>query len=198
MLLSSVIEGILFVAGGGVSVEYLAEKLDESKKNVETALAELEKKYSGSSGVHLIKYKANYQFSTNPEYVDKISDVLTLYREKMLTRAALETLAIIAYKQPVTRVEIEAIRGVDSSYATQVLLQNNLIKVLGRKDTIGKPIVLGTTDEFLKRFELEDIDKLPSYEDLLEKIKLIQSDDFYEGAKGQVATEEVSEQSDDV
>ena len=168
------------MAGGGVSVDYLSEKLEESKKNIETAIGHLQDKYSGTSGIHLIKYKNNYQFSTNPEYADRISEVLTLYREKALTRAALETLAIVAYKQPITRGEIEQIRGVDSSYATQILIQNNLIKVMGRKDTVGKPILLGTTDDFLKRFSLQDIDKLPSYDELLDKIKLIQSEDFFD------------------
>jgi len=92
-----------------------------------------------------------------------------------VTRAALETMAIVAYKQPITRLEIDEVRGVDSSYSIQILVDNNLIEVIGRKDTLGKPLLYGTTDEFLKRFELTDINHLPSYEELLDKIKVIQT-----------------------
>jgi segregation and condensation protein B len=84
-------------------------------------------------------------------------------------------MAIIAYKQPITRLEIDEIRGVGSDYSIQILVNNNLIEVVGRKDVLGKPLLFGTTDEFLKRFELDDINNLPSYEELLEKIKVIQT-----------------------
>ena len=85
----------------------------------------------------------------------------------------METIAIIAYRQPVTRLEIEQIRGVNSEYTVQMLLKNNLIEVVGRKEAVGKPLLFGTTDEFLKRFQLESISDLPDYETLLESIKVI-------------------------
>ena len=178
--LPSAIESILFVAGDGVSVAYLSEKFGVCEGDVLRAIETLKEKYSGESGIHLIKYRKNFQFSTNPKFCPVVGEVLNPIKEKQLTRAALETMAIIAYKQPVTRLEIEEVRGASSDYAVQILLQNNLIEVIGRKDTIGKPLLFATTDEFLKRFELSDIDHLPSYDELIEKIKVIQmGDDLY-------------------
>jgi len=169
------IEAVLFLSGAGLDHKYLAEKLEATEAEVVLALSALTKKYSGDCGIHLIKYRNNYQFTTNPNYASRVAEVLNPVREKVLTRAALETLAIVAYKQPLTRIDIEEIRGADSSYATQILMQNNLIEVVGRKDAVGKPLLFATTDEFLKRFELENIDGLPSYEELLEKIRIIQT-----------------------
>jgi len=172
-----VVEAILFLSGEGISLEYLAEKLEIPSKEVEKALAKLAEKYSCECGIHLIKYRNKYQFATNPQYAERVASVLNPIREKNLTRAAMETLAIIAYKQPLTKIDVEEIRGHDSGYGVQILLENNLIEVVGRKDTVGKPLLYSTTDEFLKRFELENIDKLPSYDELLEKIKVIHTSD---------------------
>ena len=91
-----------------------------------------------------------------------------------MSTAALETVAIVAYKQPVTRLEIEQIRGVNCDYAVQVLLKHNLIEVVGRKDVVGKPLLFGTTDMFLKRFQIESIEQLPDYEQLLASIKVLE------------------------
>ena len=85
-------------------------------------------------------------------------------------------MAIIAYKQPITKLEIEQVRGVSSDYAIQLLLTHNLIEVVGRKDAVGKPLLFGTTDEFLKRFEIESLENLPKYEELLEQIAVIKDD----------------------
>ena len=118
---------------------------------------------------------------SNPAYAEQISNILNPIREKALTKAALETAAIIAYKQPITKLEIEEIRDVNSAdYAIQVLLQHKLIEVVGRKDAVGKPLLFGTTEEFLKRFSLKDINELPNYEDLLERIKLIRQENIDE------------------
>jgi len=174
-MLEHELEAILFVSGDGVAVDYLAEKFDVNVKVIESAMNTLREKYSGDCGIHLIKYRKSYQFSSNPAYADKISELLNPIKERNLTRAALETMAIVAYKQPITRLEIDEIRGVNSDYSIQILVSNNLIEVIGRKDTLGKPLLYGTTDEFLKRFELSDIDNLPSYEELLDKIKVIQT-----------------------
>jgi segregation and condensation protein B len=134
---------------------------------------ELEKKYAKDGGVQIVKYRGNYQFSTSPDVADAVAAVLNPVREKNLTRAAMETMAIVAYKQPVTKLEIDEIRGVASDYAVHVLMENSLIHVVGRKDALGKPLLYGTTDEFLKRFELDNIDKLPSYDDLMDKLKTV-------------------------
>ena len=98
-------------------------------------------------------------------------------RERALTKATLETVAIIAYKQPITRLEIEEVRGVNSDYTIQTLLEHNLIEVVGKKDAVGKPLLFGTTDEFLKRFGLNSISDLPNSEELMERIKTIYEDD---------------------
>jgi segregation and condensation protein B len=181
MELQQNIEAILFVAGEGLTASYIADKLGVKEGEVKAAIEHLQKKYDKDSGVQIIKYRNNYQFSTSPSAADAISAVLNPVRERNLTRAAIETMAIIAYKQPITKLEIDEIRGVSSDYGVHVLLDNNLVEVAGRKDTIGKPLLYATTDEFLKRFELENIDKLPSYEQLLDKLKTISSGaDFYD------------------
>ena len=171
--LDNQLEAVLFVSGDGLAADYLAEKFDVSENEIKVAMERLAQKYNGDCGIHLIKYRKNFQFSSNPSYGTKIAEVLNPIREKNLTRAALETMAIVAYKQPITRLEIDEVRGVDSTYSIQILVQNNLIEVIGRKEAIGKPLLYGTTDEFLKRFQLDDIDNLPSYEELLDKIKVI-------------------------
>lgn len=164
---------ILFACGEGLPVEVFCQKLGVSKKEAETALEFVRGQYSGDCGIHLIKYRNNYQFCTNPAYENEVGLVLNPIRERNLTKAALETLAVVAYKQPVTRLEIDQIRGVGSDYAIQILTQSNLVEIVGRKEVLGRPLLYGTTDNFLKRFGLDDIKNLPSYEDLLEKIKLI-------------------------
>ncbi|MBQ7602604.1 MAG: SMC-Scp complex subunit ScpB [Clostridia bacterium] len=171
--LTNIIEGILFVAGNGVSREDIIEKLEITEKELNNAIAQLKEKYADKSGVQVITYKNKVQMCSNPEYADAIQVVLNPIKERALTKTALETVAIIAYKQPITRLEIENIRGVSSDYAVQVLLQHNLIEVVGRKDVIGKPLLFGTTDEFLKRFQLESLDQLPKYEELLEQIQVL-------------------------
>ena len=102
-----------------------------------------------------------------------VEAVLNPIKEKELTNAMLETLAIIAYKQPVTRIEVEEIRSVDCTYSVQNLMRLGLIEVVGRKETIGKPLLFATTDDFLKRFSISDITDLPDYETLLEKLQEI-------------------------
>ena len=178
------ITAILFACGDGLPVEIFCQKLGVSKKEAETALDFVRAQYSGDNGIHLIKYRNNYQFCTNPAYENEVGLVLNPLRERNLTKAALETLAVVAYKQPVTRLEIDQIRGVGSDYALQILTQSNLIEIVGRKEILGRPLLYGTTDNFLKRFGLDEIKNLPSYEELLEKIKLIHTQepdvvDFY-------------------
>ena len=164
---------ILFACGDGLPVEVFCQKLGVSKAEAEMALEFVRGQFSGDAGIHLIKYRNNYQFCTNPAYENEVGLVLNPLRERNLTKAALETLAVVAYKQPVTRLEIDQIRGVGSDYAIQILTQSNLVEIVGRKEVLGRPLLYGTTDNFLKRFGLDDIKNLPSYEDLLEKIKLI-------------------------
>lgn len=178
--LKDVIYSVLFVAGDGIEKSFIAEKLQVSQKEVDKAIEELKKELSNEKGVHLIEYKNKVQLASNPNYAQYISDVLNPIREKSLTRAALETLAIIAYKQPITKLEVEDIRRVNSDYAVQILVDQNMIEVVGRKDAVGKPLLFGTTENFLKRFNLNDINDLPDYEALLERIKTIRQEEDQE------------------
>ena len=175
--LKDVLYSILFVAGDGIEKSFIAEKLQVSQKELDKAIAELKEELSGDKGVHLIEYKNKIQLASNPNYASYISDVLNPIREKSLTRAALETLAIIAYKQPITKLDVEDIRRVNSDYAVQSLIDQNMIEVVGRKDAVGRPLLFGTTENFLKRFNLQNISDLPDYESLLERIKTIRAEE---------------------
>ena len=174
--LEEILLSILFVAGEGVDLSFISEKLNVDLKKVKKAVDKLQEKFSGRCGIHLIKYNNKIQLSSNPENTEYVATVLNPIRERALTRATLETLAIIAYKQPITRLEIEEVRGVNSDYTVQTLLDHNLIEVVGKKDAVGKPLLFGTTEEFLKRFGLEDLTQLPDNEALMERIKTIYDD----------------------
>ncbi len=174
-VLDEVLESLLFISGDGLKISDIAEQMNLDKKVVTKAIDRLKEKYSGKSGIHLISYNGKVQFASNHAYVDLISLVLNPIKEKDLSSAALETIAIIAYRQPVTRLEVEQIRGNNSEYTIQLLLKHNLIEVVGRKDSVGKPLLFGTTEEFLKRFQIETIDQLPDYNTLLETIKVLES-----------------------
>ncbi len=177
MNLKNVVLSILFVSGDGIEKSFIAEKLEVSEKEVEKAIEELKKEYTGENGIHVITYKNKVQLSSNPNFAEYISQVLNPIREKSLTRAALETLAIVAYKQPITKLEIEDIRRVNADYAVQVLIDQNMIEVVGRKDAVGKPLMFGTTENFLKRFNLTNLSDLPDYEELLERITVIREEE---------------------
>ena len=172
--LDQVLEALLLVSGESIAIPDIVNLLELQNSEVNQSIARLKKKYSGKCGIHLIKYNNKIQFGSNPDYADTLASILNPIREKALSSAALETVAIVAYKQPVTRLEIEQIRGVNSDYAVQVLLNHNLIEVVGRKDVVGKPLLFGTTDAFLKRFQVESIEELPDYEQLLASIKLLE------------------------
>ena len=173
--LSKISEGILFVAGEPVSFIDICEKLEVEKEEVEIAVRELqEEKQRGNSGIQVLIFNEKAQLCSNKEYAETISVVLNPIKEKMLTKIVLEVCGIIAYKQPITRIEVESIRGgVNCDYAINTLLENNLIEIVGRKDAVGKPMLYGTTDTFLKKFNLESINDLPDYNQLLERIKVL-------------------------
>lgn len=175
--LENILEGLLFVSGDGLEKGYIIEKLNITDKELDKAIDVLKEKYANDCGIHLIEYKKHIQFTSNDKYAEDISIVLNPIRERALSKATLETVAIIAYKQPITRLDVEEIRGVNSDYAIQQLLQHNMIEVVGRKDAVGKPLLFGTTNEFLKKFELKDISDLPDYEELLSMIETFEEDD---------------------
>ena len=169
--LENVIESVLFVAGEPVPISDLCFKFNVKQKEIETAAKKLQEKYNEKSGIKLLCFNNKLQFASNPDYVDYVTLILNPIRQRNLTKATLETIAIVAYKQPITRMEIEEVRGVNSDYAINILLEHKLIEIVGRKDTVGKPALFGTTDEFLKRFDISSINDLPDYDELLEKVQ---------------------------
>lgn len=175
--LTNIIESILFVSGTQVSITDMAEKLDVDEKEINAAIKLLKEKYGADSGIQLLIFNKKIQFASNPDYVDEVSAVLNPIREKELSRALLEVAAIIAYKQPVTRIDLDELRGVNSQYAIDKLLELKMIEPIGRKDAVGRPVLYATTDEFLKRFQISSLDELPNYEDLINRIELIHADD---------------------
>ena len=168
--LTNIIEAILFASGDAVPVDLLREKLDVSKRQVDEAIRQLEKKYTGDCGIRLLNFNHKLQFATNPDFKESVSLVLTPIREKEFTRTILECAAIIAYKQPITRGELENLRGTNSDYAITTLLSLDMIEPCGRKDTPGRPVLYATTDNFLKRFKLKSLKELPDYDELMKKI----------------------------
>ncbi len=118
----------------------------------------------------MLTFNGKVQFASNPDFKQQISDVLIPVREKEFTKTILECAAIIAYKQPITRPELEDIRQVSCDYAIKTLLDLGMIEAVGRKDAVGKPILYATTDTFLKRFKLNSIDELPDYDELMAQI----------------------------
>lgn len=176
--LKEIVLSVLFIAGEGVEKNFIAEKLNVSTEQIDKVIEQLKKEYNNEKGIHVITFKNKVQLASNPAYAEYISTVLNPIREKSLTRAALETLAIIAYKQPITKLEIEDIRRVNCDYAVQVLSDQNMIEVVGRKDAVGKPLLFGTTENFLKRFNLNDLAELPDYDSLLERIRVIEEDEL--------------------
>lgn len=170
--LKSIIESILFVSGDGIEIFEIADKLNLEEQEVLDAIKELKKEHE-NTGIQVLTYNKKVQLCSNPENANFVTEVLNPIKEKQMTRAVLEVAAIIAYKQPITRLDIENVRGVNSDYAISMLLDNQMIEVVGRKDAIGKPLLFGTTDNFLKRFGLESIEQLPDYDELLSRIEVI-------------------------
>ncbi len=169
--LTNIIEAILFAAGDAVPIDLLREKLEITKREVDESIRQLEKKYAGHCGIRLLHFNHKLQLATNPDYKEPVSAVLMPIREKEFTRTILETAAIIAYKQPATRSEVEAIRGgLSSDYAISTLLSLDMIYASGRRDTPGRPMEYSTTDNFLKRFKLKSLAELPDYQELMQKI----------------------------
>ncbi len=168
--LTNIIEAVLFASGKAVAIADIADKLSVTENAVKKSLEKIKEKYGEESGIQLLEFNKKAQFASNPAYKDGVAAVLNPIREKELTRTILECAAIIAYKQPITRSEIELLRGVNSDYGVNALLELKLIYPCGRKDAIGHPVLFGTTDEFLKRFKLNSLDDLPDYEELMQKI----------------------------
>lgn len=170
--LTQILEAILFASGTSKKKsDILALLPNVTKSQFDKSIDKLKEKYSGTSGILLLDFNGKLQFSTNTEYGEIVAEILTPLKEKELSKTLLEVLAIIAYKQPITRVELEKIKSSSADYAIGLLLKVNLIEVVGRKDAVGRPVLYGTTDEFLKKFQLSDISELPDYQAVLDKLE---------------------------
>ena len=156
------IEAILFVAGEAVSIRDLARALQTGEKEIRDTLSAIRDEYDYEQrGFLLKKFGDNVQLATRPLYSGDVLRLLQPVQQQSLSQAAMETLAVVAYKQPVTRAEVEQIRGVKCDYSLQSLINKGLICEAGRKDTIGRPILFSTTDAFLSHFGLEGLEGLP-------------------------------------
>jgi segregation and condensation protein B len=168
--LKPILEAVIFVASEPVTEEELARLLpDVAREDVKAALEALRRDYDAAGrGLELRRIAGGYQLRTRPEYQDYIRRYLKTRPSARLSMAALETLAVIAYKQPITLPEIQEIRGVNSARAVKTLLEKRLIEPKGRKPVVGRPILYGTSREFLIHFGLNDLSELPTIEDFRE------------------------------
>ena len=158
----SVIEAVLFSVGESVGVQELAVALNVPVKELEPVVDQYILEYNSCKrGIKIVKLEDSYQMCTRNEYYGELSRVVNMPKKHTLTDVLLETLSIIAYKQPITRPEIEAIRGVSCSHAINRLMEYNLVTEVGRLDAPGKPILFGTTEDFLRCFGVESKDDLP-------------------------------------
>lgn len=166
--LKPIVEALVFAADGPIRVERLAEILETETADVRCALKELEAEYAEQArGFALQQVAGGYQLRSRPEFADYLRK-LGRTRAFRFSRPALETLAIIAYRQPITRPEIEYLRGVDSGSVLKTLLEKHLVRILGKKDVPGKPMIYGTTKEFLELFGLTDLSALPTLREFSE------------------------------
>ena len=163
----SIIESVLFVWGEPLSYKEIAKVLELDNKETKKILEELIFEYlNNDRGIELKKFDEYYQLVTKKENNDFIKKIVNKKKSKKLSNPAMEILAIIAYKQPITKLEIEEIRGIKSTSSIDLLMNRDLVKEVGRLDKIGKPILYGTTDEFLRVFSLDSLKKLPKVHEI--------------------------------
>lgn len=171
--LESVIEAILFASGEVVSVKNIAYATEQDENTVKTVISNLADKYTYENrGIRIIQVGDGFQMCTGVEHFDYIKKLYQAPVRKVLSTTLLETLAIIAYKQPVTKGQIEDIRGVSADHAVNRLVEYNLVEEVGRLDAPGKPILFGTTDEFLRYFGFSSIENLPVTATDLEQLRI--------------------------
>jgi segregation and condensation protein B len=167
--LEPIIEALLFVASGPVSTQELLEILHCNAADLQKALLNLENQYFHGRGIRLLKFEGFYQLTTAPEFAYAVERLIGMETTARLSRAGLEALAIIAYRQPITRPGVDSIRGVNSDGVIKSLLSKGLIEEMGRTETPGRPILYGTTQDFLQYFGLVSIDELPPFEILTQE-----------------------------
>ncbi|MGN1131710.1 MAG: SMC-Scp complex subunit ScpB [Ruminococcus sp.] len=156
------VEAILFAAGESVEISRIAQALELTPKKAENLLEEVKEEFNSQNhGFKIMRYKESYQFVTHKEYEEQIRRVMDLNRKKPLSQAAMEVLAVIAYNQPVTKAFVEQIRGVDCSGVIGSLTVKGLIEERGRLELPGRPLLYGTTENFLRCFNISSIEELP-------------------------------------
>ncbi|MDD6157126.1 MAG: SMC-Scp complex subunit ScpB [Lachnospiraceae bacterium] len=158
----AIIEAILFTMGDSVELDRIADAIELDKKETKEIIERMREHYESEDiGVRIIELDGAYQMCTKPEMYEYLIRIAKQPKKRVLTDVLLETLSIIAYKQPVTKSEIEKIRGVSSDHAVSKLVEYNLVQELGRLDAPGRPLLFGTTEEFLRSFGVQSIDELP-------------------------------------
>lgn len=167
----AIVEGLLFVSGSdGLTSKQMAAITELDEKTVEHILNELKYEYENAArGVQMLESEKHYYLASKPEHSDYYRKLRTNAHTSKLTQASLETLAIVAYNQPITRTEVEEIRGVKSDRPIQTILSRGLIEEVGRKNAIGRPMMFGTTIDFLTYFGLRSIDELPPLNDQIDE-----------------------------
>lgn len=159
---AGIIEAILFTMGDSVEIDRLAEVIEEDEKTTREIIEEMKKKYEEEDrGISLIELEDSVQLCTKADMYEYLVKIAKTPRKLILTDSLLETLSIVAYKQPVTRLEVEKIRGVNSDHAINRLVEFDLIQELGRKDAPGRPLLFGTTEQFLRSFGVKSLEDLP-------------------------------------
>ncbi len=198
--LKSVIESLLFASDRAVTVDALSNVMDapdNDKPSIRAALKELVEEYAAKNrGLRIEEVAGGFQFRTSPENAPWLRRFFKTGAQKM-SRAAMEALSVVAYKQPLTRGELETIRGVDSGAVLATLMERRLIKITGRKETPGRPVVYGTTKEFLETFDLKDLSCLPSLKDI-RRPEAEDGERTEEGSRGGEAPEAPREGGDGV
>ena len=158
------LEAVLFAAGDAVELDKLADIVDVDKRSLADILRQMAAAYeAGDRGIQLIRLEDSYQLCTKGSCRDYVSRLVEPRRRQSLSNAAIEVLAVVAYRQPVTRNTIEHIRGVNCDYIVNRLIERNLIEEVGRLDAPGRPILFGTTQEFLRCFGIESLSQLPDF-----------------------------------
>ncbi|MFL0251545.1 SMC-Scp complex subunit ScpB [Clostridium neuense] len=166
----SIIEAVLFASGEPLKLKHISSIIECNEKYAKRVLDDMIMKYNDEKrGIKLICMNGSYQLVTKPENSSYVSKLLKTNSRQSLSQAAMETLAIIAYKQPITRIDVDEIRGVKSDRAIFTLQEKGLIKESGRLDVPGRPILYSTTDEFLKSFSIGNLEELPSLDEFLKE-----------------------------
>lgn len=160
--MEAVIEAILFTMGESVEASRIAKVIEQDTETTKKIIRNMMVQYEEEGrGIRIIELEDSFQMCTKKEMYESLIKIAKQPRRYVLTDVVLETLSIIAYKQPITKIEIERIRGVKSDHAVNKLIEYNLVAEVGRMDTPGRPILFGTTEEFLRRFSVQSVDELP-------------------------------------